>query len=278
MKDEKFDELFEEAFERAVSSASPVDPESRRASWQRVQKHRQQATNRRRRKRTIRLTGAAAGLILFGSVAFSEPIRTGALTPLYQRLHTWSSGETVLLTGDDKPLETEGALTPPPPEDIEKPSGSVSEFPEDSEEPIVVRYENILSSMEEAKERLPFPMPEFPRVPSRFVMKDVYLSTPDDGAAPNGFILEYHSKENRIFQIIVTHIPYGPGTHAFGGPVTEMQLDNGLTGYFIDMDGDDDYFKVFRGDLDISLSGPLTQDEMAEVAGHIVDGKLGDKQ
>ncbi|GGO02086.1 hypothetical protein [Saccharibacillus kuerlensis] len=273
MKDEKFDELFDEAFERAVNSASPVDPQSRRAAWHRVQKHRQQCSVRRRRKRTIRLTGAAAGLILFGSVAFSEPIRTGALNPFYQKLYTWSSGDNLLTTGEDKPLETDGALTPPPPERFEKPTSTVTEFPEDLEEPVVIRYDNVLSTMEEAKERLEFPMPEFPRIPPRFKLKDVYLSLPDDDSAPNGFTLDYRSDEGRILHIIVIHIPYGPGTHAFGGPVTKMKLDNGLTGYFIDMEGDDDYFKVFRGDLDISISGPLTQSEMAEVAGHIVDGK-----
>ncbi|OWR32647.1 hypothetical protein CDO73_03340 [Saccharibacillus sp. O23] len=315
MNDEKFDELFDEAFERAVSSASPVDPESRRAAWERVQNRRkqlsgstevrtgeniaehaettsskapaslpqqagQQQSFRRRYRRSIRMTGIAAGLILFGSVAFSDPVRTGALNPLYQKLYTWSTGEAVVVSGQQKPQSTEGALTPPPPEGIEKPTFESTEeaLPEPEPGQIIssVHYEEQPVSLEEIKQRLAYPMPEFPRVPADLERYETTLSVPDDGSAPVSFTLRYKGENDRTLSIFVDYLNEDANrTYSFGiGKVTEIELDNGLEGQFVDREeGSEDLVHVIRGQIDILISGNLTRDELLQIAGHIVDGE-----
>ncbi|WP_172251020.1 hypothetical protein [Saccharibacillus deserti] len=272
MNNEKFDELFDEAFDRAVNSASPVDPESRRAAWQRVQKHRQQTQARRRRKRTLRLTGAAAGLILFGSVAFSEPVRTGALTPLYQKLYTWGGGgETVLVTGENKKLDTEGALTPPPPDGVEQPTSSRAELPGEVEE-TVVRYENQETSLQEARQRLAFPMPQFPEIPSDLTLKKVTLGVPDDGSSPDVLTLYYESGSERNATIHVSRLNGPNGTYSFGtDKVKQVDLNNGLTAQYADQEGEDTVHLI-RGELDIFIYGMLSEEELIGIAAHMIDG------
>lgn len=275
MKDEKFDELFDEAFERAVSSASPVDPKSRRASWQRVQQHRMQHTSRRRRKRMVRLTGAAAGLILLGSVVFSEPVRTGALTPIYQKLYTWSTGEIALTTGEKKPLQTEGALTSPPPEGVQEPI-STSEI-SDSEEPVITDFvttESQPATLEEVREKLPYTMPEFPRIPADLNLDKVYLSVPDDGSTPEGYTLLYRGEGNREAMLSVQLLEEEEnGTYGFGpGELKEVILDNGLEAQYVGREHNS-LVHTIRGRLDIMVSGSLTEEEFLQIAGHIVDGE-----
>lgn len=313
MNDEKFDKLFDEAFERAVSSASPVDPDSRRAAWERVQKRRQQLSEikegrtdehssgnvgtgtaneadssterverqsfRRRYRRSIRMTSIAAGLILLGSVAFSEPVRTGALNPLYQKLYTWSTGEAVVVSGEQKPQSTEGALTPPPPEGVEKPTfeSTHEDLPELEPGHIIssVHYEEKPVSLEEIKQRLAYPMPEFPRVPADLERYESTLSIPDDGSAPVSFTLRYKGENDRTLSIFVDYLTEGANrTYSFGiGKVTEIELDNGLQGQFVDREeGSEDLVHVIRGQIDILISGNLTRDELLQIAGHIVDG------
>lgn len=276
MKDEKFDELFDEAFERAASSASPVDPKSRRASWQRVQKHRMQHTSKMRRKRMVRLTGAAAGLILLGSVVFSEPVRTGALTPFYQKLYTWSTGEIVISTGEDKPLETEGALTPPPPEGVEKPvsSTSVIEEPEVGVIRDFVTSASELSTLQEARERLPYTMPQFPRIPADLKLDEVYLTVPDDGSSPKAYTLLYTGEGDREAMFSIRLLRDGEnGVYSFGsGEVKQVILDNGLEAQYIGREYNS-LVHTIRGNLDIMISGSLTEEEFLAIAGHIVDGE-----
>lgn len=311
MNDEKFDELFDEAFERAVSSASPVDPESRRAAWERVQKRRQELSAnresradqnssedmgtgtanvadastdrverqsfRRRYRRSIRMTSVAAGLILLGSFAFSEPVRTGALNPLYQKLYTWSTGEAVVVSGQQKPQSTEGALTPPPPEGVEKPTFESTQeaLPEPGQIISSVHYEEKPVSLEEIKQRLAYPMPEFPRVPADLERYETTLSVPDDGSAPVSFTLRYKGENDRTLSIFVDYLNEDANrTYSFGiGKVTEIELDNGLEGQFVDREeGSEDLVHVIRGQIDILISGNLTRDELLQIAGHIVDG------
>ncbi len=283
MSDEKFDELFDEAFERAVKTMSPVDPESRRASWTRLQNQRQQQSSRRRRKRTIRMTSVAAGLILFGSVAFSEPVRTGALTPLYQKLYSWSTGEVVVVNGEQKPLPTEGALTPPPPEGVEKPVVSstsdnqevTAPAPEPGQIISSVHYTEEVVSLDEVRQRLAYPMPEFSRVPADMKLNETTLSVPDDGSAPVSFTLRYKGEGGRVMSVFVDTLIEGSNrTYSFGiGKMTAVQLDNGLEGQFVDREGDsEDIVHVVRGRIDIIISGNLERDELLQMAGHIVDG------
>ncbi|CAM3455862.1 MULTISPECIES: hypothetical protein [Saccharibacillus] len=272
MKDEKFDELFDEAFDRAVQSASPVDPESRRAAWQRVQKARQQHSGRRQRKRTLRLTSAAAGLILLGSFAFSEPVRTGALTPLYQKLQTWSTGEAVVVRGDHTPVDTEGALTDPPPEGVEQPTSSSTQIDAEPNEK-VVRYDNVEMSLADATRRLAFPMPEFPKIPQDLKLEKVTLAVPDDGSAPDSFTLFYESGTERNATIYVSRMIGPDGTYSFGtDQVTEVRLANGLTAQYADQTGED-IVHLIRGELDFFIYGLLSREELLDIAGHIVDGR-----
>lgn len=312
MNDEKFNELFDEAFERAVSSASPVDPESRRAAWERVQKRRQELSAnresradenssedtgtgtangadvstdrverqsfRRRYRRSIRMTSIAAGLILLGSVAFSEPVRTGALNPLYQKLYTWSTGEAVIQIGDNKPVNTEGALTPPPPDIVEKPVNSVTDDTSQEESKpgeIVseIHYQNEMVSLDEIKSRLAFPMPEFPRIPADLKLDDALLVVPDNGQAPDHFLLYYSGEGERSLTIEVRQLPEDVnGTIGYGsGTVTEVELDNGMTGQFIDRGGSN-VVHLIRGRIDFSIMGVLEKQELLDIAGHIVDG------
>ncbi|MCQ4085498.1 DUF4367 domain-containing protein [Saccharibacillus sp. JS10] len=268
MKDEKFDELFDEAFERVVSSASPVDATSRQASWQRVQQHRLQQTRRVRRKRTIRLTGAAAGLILLGSVIFSEPVRTGALSPIYQKLYTWSTGEAVLFTGKEKPLETEGALTPPPPEGIQKPEWSSSEF-----EASVISFTDTTMSMEEARQALGYPMPEFPRVPEDLKLQKVSVMVPDDDTPPVTFTLTYKGENEREVMINVDLIPEDENrVYSFGSnDFEEVMLDNNLPAKYVHREYSDLIYTI-RGKLGIMVSGTVTREELLDIAGHVIDG------
>lgn len=272
MKDEKFDELFDEAFKRAANSASPVDPESRRAAWQRVQKQRQQHSVRRRRSRNVRLTGAAAGLILFGSVAFSEPVRTGALTPLYQKLYSWNTGEVVVVLGENKPIDTEGALTAPPPPGIEKPIFNTETIDED-EVTNIVRSEAQIVNLEEVRQRLAYPMPEFPRIPADQKLYEANLVVANDGSAPIGFLLRYKGTGERELSIQVDQLEENSNrTYGFGtGTIREVKLDNGLTGQFVKRE-DDALLHFVRGNLDFFLTGTLTSEELIEIAGHVVDG------
>ncbi|OWA37455.1 hypothetical protein B9G55_05215 [Saccharibacillus sp. O16] len=311
MNDGKFDELFDEAFERAIRTMSPTDPESRRASWERVKQIRQQNSSsvqenlndgaseqqagtlpdvnseshqvswervqpqsfRTRYKRTIRMTSIAAGLILLGSIAFSEPVRTGALNPLYQKLYTWSTGEAVIELGEDKPLSTEGALTAPPPDEPEKPHGSITEGPQPGDIVNEIIYHNEWVGLNEIKARLAFPMPEFPRIPPDLKLDQGLLSVPDNGEKPDHFLLYYSGDGERTLTIEVRRLPEdGAGTIGFGnGKATEIEFDNGTVGQYIDRGGSN-VVHLIRGHIDFSIMGVLEKQELLDIAEHIVDG------
>ncbi|MDO3412270.1 hypothetical protein QWJ34_21075 [Saccharibacillus sp. CPCC 101409] len=271
MKDEKFDELFDEAFERAVRSSSPVDEESRRAAWQRVQQHRRQQSSRLRRKRTIRLTASAAGFILLGSIAFSEPVRTGALSPIYQKLQNWGDGSQTVTIDNQVAKDPSLALTAPPPDSTMDPSNPSNQNDLDKH---MISYVEKEVSLEEARSRLAFVLPDLTDISEQFEFEKVVLMVPDpdDGSKARTVFLYYASGNGELMDIMIRWIaPNSTSGMVFGGPVTEVNLKNEQLAHFVDMDDNPNFIEFVYNNMDIQISGKLSQKELVELANHMID-------
>lgn len=235
MNSGRFDRDFDDAFERAVASL-PDDEVSKKRSWNKVQHQVKAVKKRNKRRRHLQIASIALVSAVIGGFLFRPPSSTEAISPIYRSVTEWGEGVVKIVfgtrSGPKKEQSTEGALTPPPPPDPIGPD-NIHIYEEPVHDVTITNLEPEYISLEEAKERLSFQIPDM-TIPAQFELESVQFMDVYEKGEANDLVLNYFLGDSEILLTVMFRKMTDNMTITSSGSerTREVTWNNGLEGYF----------------------------------------------
>lgn len=257
---EEYEELFEEAFDKATQTSSLYSMADKQKSWQTVQQRIKLEKRRRKRHQRFRLAILAATSMIIGGMLFSQPLLTQAVSPIYQKMTNWGDGMNKLVFGSNNSQGDESkAKTSPPPE------AEMEESPPKAELIASGSYTPVSVSLDEAREVLPFDLPEITYIPDRFSLETVELMDPPNQEQADSLYIRYFSLEDEQLRMLFNLIHENETITSMTDEHTEtITLDNDTIAYY--EAGRFSSLTFTIGNVLVKVFGDVDKEELLQIA------------
>ncbi|MFM1655733.1 DUF4367 domain-containing protein [Brevibacillus sp. B_LB10_24] len=255
---------------KAVNSMySQINIPSGEESWKQMQAKLLKMQRRSRRKRTIKIGLAIAGFsILIGSF-FSTTNESFAFRNLFTMVKSAEQGLVHILFGENKPVDTSGAKTPPPPDYLPDQATVAGSSPvaDDSQSDEIVKPE--ITTVEQASKKLDFQIRHAGYIPEGFSEFKVKLYQDADGKY-RILRIEYKNNEEDLFvltqrNLVENSTGWRTTINEASGIIKDVDI-NGTNGVLVQYTEGGARLEWLSDNVMLDIYGKLTEDQILAIA------------
>jgi hypothetical protein len=266
MNSDNFDEKFEIAFKEASKQHEFISPDYS-PSWNKIKVKMDRRTRWKKIKASYAKLGIIAAAILLGAFIFGTPTPTKAFSPFFTLIKNLPGNVVSYVFGSHDSENNTKAKTQPPP-DVNQGQGPIDQKPEVSSN---MSTKEIIS-MDEAKKRVSFQIPEISYIPDGFTQKNVVIFSNNSTTPVDQISINYINSNGKTYKLVMNKLKQDSmitsGTNKDSGSVEEVTINSGKAYLTIEKNQKVDFDFMFH-QVFIVIVGDLTKDEVIKIANEL---------